>query len=125
MKHPLSKAYFHFDPAVLIRALLDADYQELAMTGQHSIAAAALPHLHIDPLDRMLIAQIITKSFILVTSNLAIAKRSTRVQSGTSSKSSSEQATHAISRRPGNRGLPLILSSDFPQEVPNSYQTRH
>ena len=74
IKHAMGKAHFHFDPAVLRRALLDADYQELAMTGQHSIAAAALPPIHDDPFDRMLIAQATTEGFILVTSDLAIAK---------------------------------------------------
>ena len=44
------------------------------MTGQHSIAAAALAPIHNDPFDRMLIAQATTEGFILVTSNLAIAK---------------------------------------------------
>lgn len=70
----MGKAHFQFDPAVLRRALLDADYQELAMTGQHSIAAAALPPIHNNPFDRMLIGQATTEGFILVTSDLAIAK---------------------------------------------------
>jgi len=40
-----------------VRALLDADYRELPMAGQHCIAAAALPPIHKDPFDRMLIGQ--------------------------------------------------------------------
>ena len=74
IKNAMGKASFQFDPAVLRRALLDADYQELAMTGQHGIAAAALPPIHNDPFDRMLIGQAATEGFILVTSDLAIAK---------------------------------------------------
>lgn len=76
IKNAVGKANFQFDPAVLRRALLDADYQELPMTGQHGIAAAALPPIHNDPFDRMLIGQAATEGFILVTSDLAIAKYS-------------------------------------------------
>ncbi|WP_313027510.1 type II toxin-antitoxin system VapC family toxin [Pseudomonas lopnurensis] len=74
IKNAMGKAIFEFDPAVLRRALLDADYHELAMTGTHGIAAAALPPVHNDPFDRMLIGQASVEGFILVTSNLAIAK---------------------------------------------------
>jgi PIN domain nuclease of toxin-antitoxin system len=74
IKNAMGKANFRFDPAVLRRALLDAGYQELSMNGQHSIAAAALPPIHSDPFDRMLIGQAATEGFILVTSDLAIAK---------------------------------------------------
>lgn len=74
IKNAMGKAHFQFDPAVLRRALLDAGYQELAMTGQHSIAAATLPPIHNDPLDRMLIGQAATEGFVLITSDLAIAK---------------------------------------------------
>jgi PIN domain nuclease of toxin-antitoxin system len=74
IKNAMGKAHFQFDPAVLRRALLDADYQELAMTGQHAIAAASLPPIHNDPFDRMLIGQASTEGFVLVTSDLAITK---------------------------------------------------
>jgi PIN domain nuclease of toxin-antitoxin system len=76
IKNAMGKASFQFDPAVLRRALLDADYQELAMTGQHGIAAAALPPIHNDPFDRMLIGQALTEGFILITSDHAVAKYS-------------------------------------------------
>jgi PIN domain nuclease of toxin-antitoxin system len=76
IKSAMGKASFRFDPAVLRRALLDADYQELAMTGQHGIAAAALPPIHNDPFDRMLIGQALTEGFVLVTKDQAIAKYS-------------------------------------------------
>lgn len=74
IKKALGKANFQFDPAVFRRALLDVGYLELPMTGQHSIAAAALPMLHADPFDRMLIGQAITEGFVLVTSDSAIAR---------------------------------------------------
>ncbi|HAQ27771.1 type II toxin-antitoxin system VapC family toxin [Stutzerimonas nitrititolerans] len=74
IKNAMGKPGFRFDPAVLRRALLDANYQELVMTGQHGIAAAALPPIHNDPFDRMLIGQALTEGFVLVTSDLAIAR---------------------------------------------------
>lgn len=74
IKNAMGKANFQFDPAVLRRALLDAGYQELPITGQHSIAAAALPPIHNDPFDRILIGQSTTEGFILITSDLTIAK---------------------------------------------------
>ncbi|MEO4049405.1 type II toxin-antitoxin system VapC family toxin [Pseudomonas sp. CAU 1711] len=74
IKNAMGKAHFQFDPAVLRRALLDAGYQELAMTGQHCIAAAALPPIHSDPFDRMLIGQAASEGFVLITSDQLMAK---------------------------------------------------
>jgi len=74
IKNAMGKPGFRFDPAVLRRALLDANYQELPMTSQHGIAAAGLPPIHNDPFDRMLIGQALTEGFVLVTSDLAIAR---------------------------------------------------
>lgn len=73
LKNALGKADFKFDPGVLRRALLDAGYMELAMNGQHGIAAASLPPVHNDPFDRMLIGQALVEGFILVTSDHAVA----------------------------------------------------
>ena len=75
-QNAMGKASFQFDTGVLRRSLLDGDYTELTMTSQHAIAAAALPLLHSDPFDRMLIGQAATEGFILVTSDHAIAKYS-------------------------------------------------
>ena len=48
------------------------------MTGQHGAVAAALPPIHNDPIDRMLIGQGSVEGFILVTSDLAIANTQAR-----------------------------------------------
>ena len=48
------------------------------MTGQHGVVAAALPPIHNDPFDRMLIGQASVEGFILVTSDLAIANTQAR-----------------------------------------------
>ena len=48
---------FAVDAGVLRRGLVDNGYEELAVTGAHAAAVAALPPLHRDPFDRMLVAQ--------------------------------------------------------------------
>ncbi len=44
-------------PGVLLRALLDGGWQELAIEARHALAMAQLPPLHRDPFDRLLLAQ--------------------------------------------------------------------
>ncbi|MEO4049375.1 hypothetical protein AAFN46_20130 [Pseudomonas sp. CAU 1711] len=46
------------------------------MIGQHCIAAAALPPIHSDPFDRMLIGQAASEGFVLITSDQFMAKYS-------------------------------------------------
>jgi PIN domain nuclease of toxin-antitoxin system len=56
------------------RSLFDNGYVELAVTGAHAAALAALPQIHKDPFDRMLVAQAIVEGFTLLTSDRRIAK---------------------------------------------------
>ena len=51
-----------------------AGFEELTVTWGHSRAAAALPVLHRDPFDRMLVAQAITERLVLVTRDAAITQ---------------------------------------------------
>ena len=44
-------------------------YEELAVTGAHVAAVAALPPLHRDPFDRMLVAQALVEGVSLVTAD--------------------------------------------------------
>lgn len=54
---------------------LQADgMEELAVTIAHARGAAALPPLHADPFDRMLIAQALAEGLVLVTSDREIAR---------------------------------------------------
>ena len=57
IKAGLGRADFAVDAGVLRRGLVDNGYEELAVTGAHACAVAALPPLHRDPFDRMLVAQ--------------------------------------------------------------------
>ena len=58
---------FAYDPRVLRRHALDNGYRELAVTGDHALQLGALPPLHKDPFDRILIAQAQSEGFVLLT----------------------------------------------------------
>jgi PIN domain nuclease of toxin-antitoxin system len=74
IKYSLGRESFRTDPRVLRRSLLDNDYRELVITGEHAAAVANLPPLHRDPFDRMLVAQSIVEGVILLTADPAIAR---------------------------------------------------
>ena len=57
-----------------IRDTLEANgFHELPVSGQHAVALAALPAIHADPFDRMLIAQAIVEPMALITSDVRLA----------------------------------------------------
>lgn len=66
-------ANFGVDPGVLRRALLDNGYAELPVTGVHAAATSALPAIHRDPFDRMLLAQAVCEGMTLVTADARLA----------------------------------------------------
>ena len=67
------RAYFRLDPLLLRRQLLDNDYAEVSVTGQHAAAVARLPDLHKDPFDRLLAAQASEEGMLLVTADAMLA----------------------------------------------------
>lgn len=67
------RSAFGVDAAELRRALLDSGYTELAVTGDHAAATAALPAIHRDPFDRLLLAQAVVEGMTLVTSDATLA----------------------------------------------------
>jgi PIN domain nuclease of toxin-antitoxin system len=69
IKSSLGRADFQVDAALLRRGLLDNGYVELAITSLHAAAVAALPNLHKDPFDRMLVAQAICEGVTLLTAD--------------------------------------------------------
>jgi PIN domain nuclease of toxin-antitoxin system len=73
IKLGLGRETFRADPGVLRRALRDNGYEELPILGPHALAAGALPPLHRDPFDRMLIAQATVERVTLITSDAAVA----------------------------------------------------
>ena len=54
-------------------ALVDEDFEHLAITFTHARLAGRLPHHHRDPFDRMLVAQALTENFTLATRDRRIS----------------------------------------------------
>ena len=73
IKRSLARADFQVDARLLRRGLLDNGYLELAITSEHTLAIEALPALHKDPFDRLLVAQAITDGMLLLTADAALA----------------------------------------------------
>ena len=74
IKNGLGRADFQVDARVLRRALLDNGYQELPITGAHTVAIESLPPIHKDPFDRILVAQATAEGITLLTSDVLVAK---------------------------------------------------
>jgi PIN domain nuclease of toxin-antitoxin system len=55
------------NPRLLRRSLLDNGYTEIHVTGEHAVAIDALPPIHKDPFDRLLIAQATVEGITLLT----------------------------------------------------------
>jgi PIN domain nuclease of toxin-antitoxin system len=62
IKCGLGRTDFEVEPIALRRGLIDADSGELAVTDAHAVAVAALPPIHNNPFDRLLIAQARTEA---------------------------------------------------------------
>jgi PIN domain nuclease of toxin-antitoxin system len=65
---------FQVDPRVLRRGLLENGYAELPITSEHAIGIDALPTLHKDPFDRLLLSQALCEGVTLLTSDTQLAK---------------------------------------------------
>lgn len=73
IKHSQRRNDFDFDPGILREGLLEAGYTELPVRGEHAQAVAALPSIHRDPFDRMLVAQAIVEGVQLLTVDRQLA----------------------------------------------------
>lgn len=67
IKQQLGKPDFDADAHVLRRALHEFGFQELVVNGAHAAQVSALPLIHRDPFDRLLMAQAIVEGFTLLT----------------------------------------------------------
>lgn len=72
IKSALRRPEFDLDGAVFRRELLESGYGEMAITGGHAAAVSALPDLHKDPFDRMLIAQATVEGITLLSADRAV-----------------------------------------------------
>jgi PIN domain nuclease of toxin-antitoxin system len=80
VKFGLGRPDFQVDPRLLRRGLLDNGYQELPITSEHAVFVAALPHIHKDPFDRILVARAIVEGITLLTANIVVAQYPEPVQ---------------------------------------------
>jgi len=74
IKRGLGREDFRVDPRRLRRDVLDNGYAELPITSAHAVAVEALPPLHKDPFDRILVAQSMVEGITLLTSDPQVAK---------------------------------------------------
>jgi PIN domain nuclease of toxin-antitoxin system len=73
-KHGVGREIVSVNPRRLRRSLLDNGYIELPITSEHAVAIAALPPLHKDPFDRILIAQAMVEGITLLTVDKIVAR---------------------------------------------------
>ncbi len=74
IKRALGRKDFQADPREVRRQLLEHDYEELPVFGQHAVAVDILPRIHKDPFDRLLIAQAVVEGITLLTSDATVAR---------------------------------------------------
>ena len=79
IKNAQNKPAFQVDARTLRNRLLDCGYEELIITGLHTVATGDLPQLHKDPFDRLLIAQSKVDDIKLLTCDEKIAEYPTPV----------------------------------------------
>jgi PIN domain nuclease of toxin-antitoxin system len=74
VKNGLGRPDFRVDVSVLRRGLLESGYAELPISGRHAIAVEALPLIHKDPFDRILVAQAGMEGVTLLTVDRIVAR---------------------------------------------------
>ena len=74
IKCGLSRPDFQVDARMLRRGLIDNGYCELPILSEHVVAIDALPLIHKDPFDRLLIAQARVEGITVLTDDTAVAQ---------------------------------------------------
>ena len=69
IKRGLGRKNLKADPRILRRGLLDNGYEELPIHSDHVAVLDALPPLHKDPFDRILVAQAVAEGIELLTTD--------------------------------------------------------
>jgi PIN domain nuclease of toxin-antitoxin system len=72
IKRGLRRETFEVDPRALRRGLLDNEYQELPIRGEHAVAIDGLPAIHKGSF--VLVAQSLVEGIVLLTSDPVVAK---------------------------------------------------
>ena len=74
IKRSLGRNDFQIDVRVFRRELIDNGYHELSIQSEHAVAIEALPTIHKDPFDRLLVAQAISEGMTLLTADARVAE---------------------------------------------------
>ena len=74
IKRSLGRTDFSVDPALLYSGLCHAGYEELPITAKHTLLAAALPTIHKDPFDRILLAQAASEGMPLLSADETLSQ---------------------------------------------------
>lgn len=74
IKNGLERTDFEVDTRRLRRSLIDNGYCELPILSAHAVAVEALPPIHKDPFDRMLVAQATVEGITLLTDDATVAQ---------------------------------------------------
>lgn len=74
IKNGLKRDDFQVDVRLLRRSLLDNGYVELPILSEHAVAIDALPPIHKDPFDRLLVAQATVEGTYLLTDDSTVAR---------------------------------------------------
>jgi PIN domain nuclease of toxin-antitoxin system len=72
IKSGLGREDFRVDASILLGGLADSGYTQLPVTGHHALLVGALPAIHRDPFDRILVAQAISEGLTLVTADKTV-----------------------------------------------------
>ena len=73
IKNALGRKDFEVDPRRFWRMLVAQGYSELPIRAEHAVTVEALPPLHKDPFDRILVAQAKTEAILLLTNDAIVA----------------------------------------------------
>jgi PIN domain nuclease of toxin-antitoxin system len=74
LKRGLRRKDFLYDAQLVHQALLKNGYEELSILSQHVVAVDALPPIHKDPFDRLLVAQAMAEGIVLLTADATVAQ---------------------------------------------------
>ena len=74
IKRSLDRPSFRTDPEFIRRELLEVGYEDLPVASIHAAAVAALPSIHKDPFDRLLVAQATVEGITLLTADATILR---------------------------------------------------
>ena len=74
IKRALGRADFQVDTRLFRRGLIDNGYVELPVFSAHAVAVEALPPIHKDPFDRLLVAQSLVEGIVLLTTDATVAE---------------------------------------------------